>query len=122
MSSSRSSSTQALFNRRAEVCLRFIIVGAGLAGLGVAYNLRKAGHSVQILEKDDGVGKVSLGSSRRRFLRALLTHSIYLRIRKGIGGVRVPPNMSQLLVRWGLGPKLKKLGGVCKGITFHDGE
>lgn len=58
MSSSRSSSAQALFNRQAELCLRFIIVGGGLSGLAVAYNLRKAGHSVLVLEKDDKVGKV----------------------------------------------------------------
>lgn len=70
MSSSRSSSVQALFNRRAELCLRFVIVGAGLAGLAVAYNLRKAGHSVCVLEKADGVGKVRWDRRPLLLLRA----------------------------------------------------
>ena len=40
-----------LFHRAAHVSLHFIVVGASVGGLSVAYNLRQAGHSVRVLEK-----------------------------------------------------------------------
>ncbi|KAJ3874027.1 hypothetical protein F5051DRAFT_336560 [Lentinula edodes] len=53
--------------------LKFVITGAGIAGLTCAYFVKRAGHHVVVLEK----------SSRREQLRD--------------GGVRIPPNMMRLL-------------------------
>lgn len=97
MSSSRSSSVQALFNRRAELCLRFVIVGAGLAGLAVAYNLRKAGHSVCVLEKADGVGKVRW--DRRCFFALILTRSNIEGDRRGARSAQYVPTSYALGTR-----------------------
>lgn len=38
------------------------------------------------------------------------------------GGVRVPPNLSKILVEWGLEEELKACGVRCKGSTFHSLE
>lgn len=47
-----------LFHRRSAVSLDFIVIGASIAGLSAAYNLKQAGHNVRVLEKSDGKLKV----------------------------------------------------------------
>ena len=47
----------------------------GLAGLSAAYTLAKAGHNVQLLERQSDLGVPA-------------------------AGVRVPPNMSKIFRRW----------------------
>ena len=51
---------KSIFSCKAKLCLRFVIVGGGIAGLATAYNLQQAGHSVLVIEKEDGVGKVGI--------------------------------------------------------------
>lgn len=57
--------------RNADVYVRV----TGLAGLSVAYTLAKAGHKVQLLEKQNALGVPA-------------------------AGVRVPPNMSKIFKKW----------------------
>lgn len=47
-----------LFRRRSAVSLNFLVIGASIAGLSAAYNLKQAGHNVRVLEKSDGKLKV----------------------------------------------------------------
>lgn len=44
-------------------------------------------------------------------------------IHQSPSGVRIPPNMSKLLLRWNLGPEFKrKLGKKVPDILLHSGE
>ncbi|THH08944.1 hypothetical protein EW145_g2362 [Phellinidium pouzarii] len=72
--------------RTAKLRLSFVIVGASVAGLACAYSLKKAGHDVLVLEAEDGLSKSP-------------------------GGVRIPPNMSQIMMQWGLQAELEKGSG-----------
>ncbi|KAH8111815.1 FAD/NAD-binding domain-containing protein [Phellopilus nigrolimitatus] len=78
---------------RAELRLNFVVIGAGIAGLASAYSLTQAGHSVRILESENG-------------------------IQKSPGGVCIPPNMTIILQQWGLGHKLE---GSCRQVLFRSG-
>ncbi|KAF8816429.1 FAD/NAD(P)-binding domain-containing protein [Phlegmacium glaucopus] len=80
--------------QRAAVALKFIVVGGGISGIAAAYTLQKAGHHVLLLESSDG-------RSRSR------------------GGMRAPPNMTNLLNQWGLGPILKTSTEECKRIDYY---
>ncbi|EJD05380.1 FAD/NAD-binding domain-containing protein [Fomitiporia mediterranea MF3/22] len=86
-----------LFRRRASVSLDFLVVGGSIAGLACAYNLKQAGHNVRVLERSNGPGNVS-------------------------GGIRVPPNMTKLLMHWGLGDRLIKTGVRCPYIEFLESD
>ncbi|EJC99653.1 FAD/NAD-binding domain-containing protein [Fomitiporia mediterranea MF3/22] len=96
-------------NRASADCLALdiIVVGAGVAGLSCAYTLRQAGHNVLVLEA--GSGREEVGS--------------FLLIVRSSGGIRIPPNMSRILLQWGLGPDLdRKTFGRCPKILFHSGH
>ncbi|KZT21207.1 FAD/NAD(P)-binding domain-containing protein [Neolentinus lepideus HHB14362 ss-1] len=80
-------------DRKAAVSLRFVIVGAGIAGLAAAYRLRIVGHEVCILEKRNEPAP-------------------------GENAVTVPPNMSRILYHWGLKPKLEKLVLTRTALTW----
>ncbi|KAI5121804.1 hypothetical protein M0805_009796 [Coniferiporia weirii] len=82
-------------DKGAKLRLRFVIIGAGVAGLACAYTLIQAGHDVHVLEAEKGLCKSP-------------------------GSMRVPPNMSRILVRWGLGAELEKCsGGRCSKLVFQ---
>ena len=67
--------------------LDIAIVGGGLGGLAAAYCLGKAGHSVTVFESASAIG--------------------------GVGaGIQIVPNLTRLLVRWGLGKRLEEIGVV----------
>lgn len=46
--------------RIAPLKLRFVVVGGSLGGLAVAYSLSRAGHSVHVIERKDGLVTVRI--------------------------------------------------------------
>lgn len=66
----------------------------GLAGLGVAYALSKAGHKVKLFEKQPSLGIPA-------------------------GGLRVPPNMSKILKAWAGAEELAKISVLNVGTPWH---
>ncbi|KAJ3892999.1 hypothetical protein GG344DRAFT_75458 [Lentinula edodes] len=82
--------------------LKFVITGAGIAGLTCAYFVKRAGHDVVVLEK----------SSRREQSEPGLQNED--------GGVRLPPNMMRLLQELpGMEEMLNAKATKCAGILFH---
>ncbi|KAF8581960.1 FAD/NAD(P)-binding domain-containing protein [Ramaria rubella] len=80
--------------RRALLRLNIVIVGCGLGGLAAAFTLSKAGHRVTILESAPALGEVG-------------------------AGIQVTPNLSRLLIRWGLGPALERTAVEPDAIVFR---
>ncbi|KAF8957907.1 hypothetical protein BDZ97DRAFT_1924162 [Flammula alnicola] len=89
--------TDAKPQNRAQVCVKFIVVGGGIAGLATASTLRKAGHNVLVLEKGN-----------RKIKRK--------------GSIQSPPNMTKLLHKWGLGPVLQEKAHKCDKFIFKNGN
>ncbi|KAK7014080.1 hypothetical protein VNI00_019429 [Paramarasmius palmivorus] len=74
--------------------LRIIIVGGGIAGLAAAYCLGRAGHEVVVVESAP--------------------------ILKEIGaGIQLGPNMSRLLIRWGLADRLSEKAVKPQSLSFY---
>ncbi|KAJ7062685.1 FAD/NAD-binding domain-containing protein [Mycena amicta] len=73
--------------------LDIIIVGAGIGGLAAAYTLGRAGHKITVLERAAEISDVG-------------------------AGIQVAPNLSRLLIRWGLGEELAKRSSKPEGISF----
>ncbi|TFY56669.1 hypothetical protein EVG20_g8838, partial [Dentipellis fragilis] len=106
-------------NRQAVVQLDFLIVGggrsliiagglqshthaspsrrAGIAGLATAYALAASGHRVRVLEQLCGPGQ----------------HA---------GGVRIPPNVTKILLEWGLEEELTKRASKVRPTNLEDFE
>ncbi|CAE7183515.1 unnamed protein product [Rhizoctonia solani] len=80
--------------RTPGVRLRVVVVGCGLGGLACAFSLQKAGHDVVILETARSIGEIG-------------------------AGIQVTPNLSRILIRWGLRDKLNKLAVVPEAIVFR---
>lgn len=53
-------------DRQSQIEFDFIVLGAGIAGLGAAYDLKKKGYKVAVLEKDSQVGgRIKMASSAK---------------------------------------------------------
>jgi salicylate hydroxylase len=73
--------------RRAYICL----IRLAIAGLSTAIGLALSGHTVRVLEKSS-------------------------RLEESIGGICLPPNVTNILVEWGLEEEIKKTASlVCEG-------
>ncbi|KAF9261701.1 FAD/NAD(P)-binding domain-containing protein [Marasmius fiardii PR-910] len=92
-------STPRSFTMNSSVSLRFVVIGASVAGLSCAYLLRRSGHEVVVLEKHPH------------------------RTENADGGLRVPFNMTRLLELFpGAVEMLKEKATTCSGVLFRSGE
>ncbi|KAG7094943.1 hypothetical protein E1B28_005745 [Marasmius oreades] len=83
---------------KSSISLRFVVIGASVAGLSCAYLLQQSGHEVLVLER-----------SRRA--------------ENPDGGLKVPPNMARLLHLFpGTMEMLKEKATLCSGVYFLAGE
>jgi salicylate hydroxylase len=80
--------------RKASLPLNIVVVGCGLGGLAAAYCLGQAGHKVTVLEAAPEIGEVG-------------------------AGIQVSPNVTRLLIRWGLGKRLEQCAVEPEAITFR---
>ncbi|KAF8327528.1 hypothetical protein F5887DRAFT_1010721 [Amanita rubescens] len=78
----------------APVKLDIIIVGCGLAGLAAGYTLGKAGHKVTLLESAPALGEIG-------------------------AGIQLGPNVSRLLIRWGVKERLDTDAVMPESISFR---
>ena len=78
---------------KAELSLDIVIIGCGLGGLAAAHCLAEAGHKITIIESAPQIGEVG-------------------------AGIQVSPNVSRLLIRWGLRDRLEAEGVRPEGISF----
>jgi salicylate hydroxylase len=72
-------------SRSARPCL----LPLAIAGLSMAIGLAMCGHSVRVLEKSARFGKPP-------------------------GGIRLPPNVTKILVQWGLEDELRRRGSLVR--------
>ncbi|KAG6811471.1 hypothetical protein H0H92_007243 [Tricholoma furcatifolium] len=82
--------------------LDIIIVGGGIGGLAAGYCLGRAGHRVTVLEKA----------------------STLLEGRTG-AGIQATPNLTRLLMRWGIDDQLRKVAVIPQGLClrrYSDGD
>ncbi|KAG1838188.1 hypothetical protein DFJ58DRAFT_814536 [Suillus subalutaceus] len=81
----------------AELAIKFLVVGGGIAGLACAIALRRVGHHVVVLEQysDIDISK--------------MLH----------GGIRLPPNASKVLFHWGLERALRQVSVTSSAINVE---
>ncbi|KAJ7491229.1 hypothetical protein FB451DRAFT_1336955 [Mycena latifolia] len=78
-----------------KVALNVVIVGCGIAGLSAAYCIGRADHKITVLESASVIGEVG-------------------------AGIQVNPNLSRLLIRWGLRTKLEEMGVSFLRCKYYD--
>ncbi|KAI0925362.1 hypothetical protein AcV7_005629 [Taiwanofungus camphoratus] len=86
--------------RKAPLQLHILIVGCGLGGLAAAHCLAQAGHKITLFESAPAIGEVG-------------------------AGIQVSPNVTRLLIRWGLGEALAQIAVKPEAIVlrrYSDGE
>ncbi|THH26332.1 hypothetical protein EUX98_g7853 [Antrodiella citrinella] len=80
--------------RKASLSLHIVIVGCGIGGLAAAHCLAQAGHRISMYESAASIGEVG-------------------------AGIQVSPNITRLLVQWGLGEQLKKIAVRPEAVVFR---
>lgn len=80
--------------RKAPLELHILIVGCGLGGLAAAHCLAQAGHRITLFESAPAIGEVG-------------------------AGIQVSPNITRLLIRWGLGEELKRVSVKPEALVFR---
>ncbi|KAI6132467.1 hypothetical protein EDD16DRAFT_1851712 [Pisolithus croceorrhizus] len=80
--------------RRAALPLNIVVVGCGLGGLAAAFCLAMAGHKVTILESVATIGEIG-------------------------AGIFVGPNVTRLLIRWGLGRRLHEVAVEPEALNIR---
>lgn len=80
--------------RKASLTLNIIVVGCGIGGLSAAFCLTQAGHRVTIIESSYVLGEIGAG---------ILLH----------------PNVSRLLLRWGLGKHLNEIAVKPEAVVYR---
>lgn len=83
-----------IYAHQASHRLDIIVVGCGLGGLTVAWCLGEAGHRITVLEAGSAIGEVG-------------------------AGIQITPNLTRLLIRWGLADRLKEMAVKPEAITFR---
>ncbi|KAJ6579621.1 hypothetical protein DFH09DRAFT_1260483 [Mycena vulgaris] len=81
---------------QAPLKIDVLIVGGGIGGLACAYALGRSGHRVQVLEKSNG--------------------------QQPGGGLRVPPNLTKILIEWGLEAELKNFQTILTVQIVDTGD
>ncbi|KAH9840609.1 uncharacterized protein C8Q71DRAFT_904711 [Rhodofomes roseus] len=81
-------------SQQAPLQLHILIVGCGLGGLAAAHCLAQAGHKITLFESAPAIGEVG-------------------------AGIQVSPNVTRLLIRWGLAEELKKVSVKPEGLVFR---
>ncbi|KAF9026024.1 FAD/NAD(P)-binding domain-containing protein [Hymenopellis radicata] len=82
--------------KQAALPIDFVIVGGGITGFSTAIALRRVGHRVLVLEKDEDVNQAC-----------------------GSGACRMPPNLSKILYHWGLTDEVRAIGEVSGAINIY---
>ena len=73
-----------------SLCLaRICLAPLAVAGLSMALGLALSGHTVRVLEKNQGLGS-------------------------NPGGIRLTPNVTKILVQWGLAEELRSKGSLVR--------
>ncbi|KAI6046393.1 FAD/NAD(P)-binding domain-containing protein [Pisolithus marmoratus] len=80
--------------RRAALSLDIVVVGCGLGGLAAAFCLAMAGHKVTVLESVATIGEIG-------------------------AGIVVSPNISRLMIRWGLQKRLQEVAVEPGALTVR---
>ncbi|KAJ7149867.1 hypothetical protein C8R43DRAFT_1006875 [Mycena crocata] len=73
----------------------FLVIGAGIAGLSCAIALRRVGHRVVVIEREQTIGESDVSRA-----------------------VRMPPNLSKILYHWGLKPEVYAIAAKSKAIQI----
>jgi 2-polyprenyl-6-methoxyphenol hydroxylase-like FAD-dependent oxidoreductase len=80
---------------QAHLPVHIAIIGGGLAGITTALALTRVGHRVTVFEQHAEDAPLSSG------------------------GVRIPPNQSKVLYRWGLKEALSKIAVISRALRFY---
>ncbi|KAJ7765864.1 hypothetical protein DFH07DRAFT_810066 [Mycena maculata] len=78
-----------------KIKLDFAVIGGGVAGLSCAIALGRIGHRVTVIEKNDSMLNAAAGR-----------------------GVRMPPNLTKILLHWGLQDQLRAISVKSEAIQI----